>query len=304
MDAPCGAIRAFCFGGTFYVVEYPIFSIAPDAFPPLLSEIHDPPQKLFVRGTLPSYEYKWLSVVGSRNCSPYGNAMCKKLISDLRGYPVVIVSGLALGIDGCAHEAALAAGLATVAVPGSGLNDSVIYPATHRTLAHNILAHGGALVSEFEPLFKAAAWGFPKRNRIMAGLSHAVLVIEATPKSGTLITARLALDYNRDVFALPGLVTSDLAAGPHQLIRDGAALIRNTDDILEALSIDAPQATASTVSLTPEESLLLNLLVYPTAIDELIRSVSLAPSAVNTLVSMMELKGFIVEIDGKLHKKI
>ena len=146
-------------------------------FPALLREIPDPPEQLFIRGTYPSEDYIFLCVVGSRKYTPYGKSACQSLLSGLRGYPIAIVSGLALGIDAIAHEAALTAGLPTVAVPGSGLQDSVLYPRTNFGLAQRILKAGGALLSEFPPEHEARPENFPQRNRIMAGLSHATLVI-------------------------------------------------------------------------------------------------------------------------------
>src|SRR3989344_4618820 len=188
-----------------------------DQFPRRLREIPDPPEKLYMQGVLPSEEHKWLCVVGSRRYTNYGKEVCGKLIEGLRGYPVVIVSGLALGIDALAHRAALAANLPCVAVPGSGLSPHVLHPASNRRLADDILLSGGAMLSEFEPDFRPTLWSFPQRNRIMAGLSDAVLVIEAESKSGTLITSKLATEYNRDVFTLPGSIFSSTSAGPHML---------------------------------------------------------------------------------------
>src|SRR3989338_8416810 len=164
-------------------------------YPPLLSEIPDPPKKLYVRGALPSYEKLWLAVVGSRAATNYGRQAVRHLIEGLRGYPIVIVSGLAYGMDAEAHKAALEAGLPTVAVPGSGLDWSVLYPRANVNLAREIMKAGGAHLSEFEPNMKAADYTFPQRNRIMVGLSKAVLVIEAKERSGSLITARLATEY-------------------------------------------------------------------------------------------------------------
>jgi DNA processing protein len=153
-------------------MNYPVRKLSPKEFPTLLKEIPDPPEQLFVRGNLPT-KSKILSVVGARAYSSYGKDVCEMLIDGLRGHDVAIVSGLALGIDSIAHKSALSAGLFTLAVPGSGLNDEVLYPSTHKKLAHDILDAGGGLLSEFEPDFKATPWSFPQRNRIMAGLAHA-----------------------------------------------------------------------------------------------------------------------------------
>src|SRR5581483_11593908 len=192
--------------------------------PSSLREIPQPPKQLWIEGELPDPEtHIYVAVVGSRRASTYGKEVVSKIISGLAGQPFVIVSGLAIGIDGCAHRAALEVGLPTVAVPGSGLDRKILYPSVHRGLAEEILRSGGALLSEFDPTFRATPWSFPQRNRIMAGLCRGVIIIESSLKSGTLITARLALDYNRDVFAVPGSIFSENSSGPHSLLSQGAA---------------------------------------------------------------------------------
>src|SRR4051812_17012803 len=196
--------------------------LSAEQFPRLLNEIPDRPKRLFVRGELPSDEYKFLAVVGSRACTPYGRQAVTHLIDGLRGYPIVIVSGLAYGADAEAHKAALKAGLPTVGVPGSGLDWDVLYPRANVGLAKEILKAGGALLSEFKPDMKAADYTFPQRNRIMAGLCKATLIIEAKEKSGSLITARLAADFNRDVLVVPGQIFSAESKGTHQFLRLGA----------------------------------------------------------------------------------
>lgn len=269
----------------------------------LLSEIPDAPKRIYLQGTLPPQsEYRYLAVVGSRTYSPYGRAACEALIKGLRGYKVCIVSGLALGIDGFAHRAALAAGLPTLAVPGSGLDPRVLYPAAHRALARDILDAGGALLSEFEPLWKPRPESFPQRNRIMAGLSHAVLVVEATERSGTLITSRLATEYNRDVLAVPGPIHSDTSKGPHMLIQKGAAVITKSADILEALGIgeDQQKAHALSNSSPAEERVLMLVAQNQLTHDELIRTLDMPVSDANILLASMELKGLIREELGRV----
>ncbi len=274
-------------------------------FPPLLKEISDPPPLLYIEGDLPdATENKYLAVVGARKNSNYGKEVCQKLISGLKGWGVVIVSGLAIGIDSIAHETALDAGLKTVAVPGSGLNEEVLYPASNRNLAKKILESDGALMSEFEPNFRATPYSFPQRNRIMAGISHAVLVIEAEKKSGTLITARLAVDYNREVLTVPGSIFSKTSEGPHYLIRNGATPITESKDILEALGF-ATENIPKNLELemencSPEEKKILNMLNEPRQRDELIRKMALPPNAVNALISMLEIKGLISERGGEI----
>jgi DNA processing protein len=164
--------------------------------------------------------------------------MTAHLIKGLAGLPISIVSGLARGIDGIAHEAALEAGLHTIAIPGSGIDPRVIYPRRHLALAGRIIAAGGALLSEERPLTTPKPYLFPKRNRVMAGIADAILVIEAKEKSGTLITARLAVDYNRDVLVLTHDAENSGGIGCHRLIRDGAVPIREISDLIEALSLD------------------------------------------------------------------
>ncbi|NCU28960.1 MAG: DNA-protecting protein DprA, partial [Candidatus Moranbacteria bacterium] len=180
-----------------------IIKLKPDEFPPQLLEIPQPPKNLYIRGKLPDPDLTYLAIVGSRNYTSYGKDICEKLIKGLKGYPIVIVSGLALGIDSIAHKMALSVGLKTIAFPGSGLSDKAIYPKTNIFLAQEIIENDGCLISEFEPDFISTLYSFPQRNRLMAGMSKAVLIIEAEEKSGTLITARLALDYNKDVLAVP-----------------------------------------------------------------------------------------------------
>ena len=153
---------------------------------------------------MPTPKMKLLAVVGSRHYTNYGKQVVDYLIQGLRGYNIGIVSGLALGIDSLAHEAALTNGLYTLAIPGGGLSDQVIYPARHKPLARRILQKGGGLLSEFAPDFRATAWSFPQRNRLVCGIAHATLIIEASEKSGTLITARLTADYNRELLVVPG----------------------------------------------------------------------------------------------------
>ena len=188
-------------------MHFPITSIRPKDISELLPEIPECPKSLRIQGEFPVRE-KYLAVVGSRKYSEYGKAVCEHLIKGLAGQSVCIVSGLALGIDGIAHRAALSAGLATIAIPGSGLSSKVLYPSTHRGLAQMILEKGGCLISEFEDDFIATPWSFPQRNRIVVGISHATFVIEAELKSGTLISSKYAIDFNRDVFTIPHSIFS------------------------------------------------------------------------------------------------
>jgi len=280
--------------------------LLPAEFPAMIREINDPPKKLHLIGELPTSDVKYLTVVGARRYTSYGKDTCEKIIAGLTGYPISIVSGLALGIDGIAHNAALSAGLHTIAVPGSGLSDNVLYPSTHKRLAKEIISAGGALLSEFEPDFRATKWSFPQRNRIMAGMSHAVLVIEAQEKSGTLITSRLATEYNRDVCTVPGSIFSKNSAGPHMLIRLGATPVRSAEDILEVLHLKTDEENSKATEkdysdCSPEELKIISLLSSePLERDELIRASSFSITQANTILSLMEIKGLVKESGGKI----
>lgn len=274
--------------------------LAADEFLAPLAEIPQPPTSLWVRGTPPSFDRPVLTVVGSRAATSYGRDACRTLVQGLAGTNTLIVSGLALGIDAIAHEAALAAGLTTVAVPGSGLADAALYPRTNVGLARRIIDSGGALLSEYDPDQRAAPWTFPQRNRIMAGLARAVLIIEAEEKSGTLITARMALDYNRDVLAVPGAIGTPTARGTNMLIRQGATPITSPDDLREALGLpqtsDARAVGARiTGNLSPDEARVVALLREPITRDELIRALALPARDTIVLLSAMEIKGLIKE---------
>jgi DNA processing protein len=270
--------------------------LSPAEFPELLTEIPQPPKQLYVRGELPSFDKQWIAVIGSRACTPYGRQVCEYLIRGLSGYPIVVVSGLAFGIDTEAHKAALQAGLPTVAVPGSGLDWDVLYPKANQNLAREILAAGGALLSEFKPDMKATDYSFPQRNRIMAGLCRATLMIEAKEQSGSLITAKLATDYDRELLVVPGSIFSPESRGTHQFLRLGATAVTTPQDILQALGI-APETANATLrnDLSEEELRVVELIASPLSRDELIRTLKLPTSEANILLSTMEIKGVIVE---------
>jgi DNA processing protein len=282
-----------------------IRALSPEEYPELLHEIPEPPQQLRLEGALPPPGHKLLAVVGTRKFSPYGREVCEELIAGLAGEPVSIVSGLALGIDSIAHRAALRAGLHTLAIPGSGLDRSVIHPRSHAPLADEIVEQGGGLLSEYDDLMPAGVWAFPRRNRIMAGMCHATLVIEATNKSGTLITSRLATEYNREVGAVPGPLHSPTSEGPHMLLRLGAAVIRDTNDILELLGLprkDAPPTLMEIEDLTGEEKVFIKLLDTPCERDELIRKSKFDVGHASAILSLLEIKGLITEEMGEVRK--
>ena len=285
--------------------EFPVRELAKREFPPQLLQIPQPPDRLFIRGELPGLDTKLLCVVGSRKYTSYGREACEKLIAGLRGYDVAIVSGLAIGIDAIAHRAALDAGLKTIAIPGSGLGVEAIHPIVHVGLMERILNCGGCLLSEFETDFKSTLWGFPKRNRIMAGFSHAILIIEAQIKSGTLITSRLATDYNKDVLTVPGSIFSKTSEGPHLLIRLGATPITKPEELIAALGFESKDGEPKNLELgyadgSREEKEILTLLTEPKPRDEILRSLNMPASEVNALLTVMELKGLITESLGEI----
>jgi DNA processing protein len=273
-------------------------------FPRGLLEIPQPPKVLYAAGNLPPADLPLLAVVGSRQYTTYGKQALEYLIEGLRGYDVGIVSGLALGIDALVHEAALKANLYTLAVPGSGLGEEVLYPATNRRLATRILEAGGGLLSELPTDARAAKWTFPARNRIMAGMCDATLLIEAGEKSGTLITARMAVDYNRELLVVPGSIFSPTSRGTHQFLKLGATPVTIAEDILQALHIEAGEATPRLpLNLSPETIAILYHLHEPRDRDSLIRVLDMPTSTASILLMQAELEGHIV-VEGGIYTAI
>lgn len=284
-----------------------ILTLADPRYPALLAEIGDPPPLLFVRGSIEALANPQLAMVGSRNPSPLGRESAEAFARHLARAGLGICSGLALGIDAASHEGCLAGGGQTVAVSGTGLDR--VYPARHRDLAHAIVEHGGALVSEFAPDTPPLPGNFPKRNRIISGLSLGTLVVEAALRSGSLITARSALEQGREVFAIPGSIHNPLARGCHRLIREGAKLVETAGDILEEL---APQlrgllAAAHEVQASaPTEAVLdaeyRQLLAYvgyePTSVDTLVARSGLTAEAVSSMLLLLELEDYVASTDG------
>lgn len=295
-----------CYDINIAMEAYPIQHLRAREFPPLLHEIPDPPERLNYRGALPDPDMKLLAVVGSRNYSTYGKQVVEHLLSELAGTNIGIISGLALGMDSLAHRAALDAGLYTLAIPGGGIDDSVIYPRRHRGLAREILHTGGGLLSEFEPTFKATHWSFPRRNRIVTGIAHATLIIEAAEKSGTLISARLASDYNRELMVVPGNIFSKNTAGCHQFLKLGAIPVTSADDICETLGVTRTSMDAAhqkTPAISDGAQQVLELLNEPRDRDELIRMLSMSTAAAGTLLMQLEIDGHITDQGGTLYKR-
>lgn len=273
-------------------------------FPKSLLEIPQPPEQLYIIGELPKENLIYLCVVGSRKFTSYGRESCEKIITGLKDYPIAIVSGFAIGIDTIAHKKAMEVGLKTIVFPGSGLDENVIYPRTNLHLVKEIVEKENCLISEFEPNFKATQWSFPMRNRLMAGISKAVLVIEAEEKSGTLITARLATEYNRDVLAVPGSIFSYSSKGTNRLIHQGATLVSCAEDVLEALGFeikkDKKKQAKLFEDLSPEEKKVVKLLREPISRDNLIREMKISTPNANAILSIMEIKGLIKEEMGEI----
>ncbi|MFA6355119.1 MAG: DNA-processing protein DprA [Candidatus Paceibacterota bacterium] len=283
-----------------------IYKLKPEQFPEGLNEIPQPPKTLYIRGKLPSEDMIYLAVVGSRKYTSYGKDICEKLIRGLKGYPIVIVSGLAIGIDTIAHRAALENGLTTISFPGSGLDNSVLYPRNNIRLAQEIIDKGGCLISEFDPNAISQLYFFPQRNRLMAGISKAVLIIEAEEKSGTLITARMALDYNRDVLAVPGSAFSSNSNGTNWLIKQGATPVVCVNDVLEALGFEITKEKKSDkekyMDCGKDEMKIIDLLREPMERNDLIRELGMNIGSANALLSIMEIKELIKEELGEIRK--
>ncbi len=275
-------------------------------WPKSLFETPFPPEKLWIIGDVPDFDQKFLVVVGSRKFSSYGKLACEHIIEGLRGYPITIVSGLALGIDAIAHTKAIECGLKCLAVPGSGLAPSVLYPPKNHRLADRIIENGGCLISEFEPEYPAQPWMFPQRNRIMSGIADAVLIIEAEEKSGTLITARLALDYNREVLTIPHSIFSTNGTGSNKLLKEGAHLINSAKDVLEILGFETEeniQRSFDFKDFSVDEILIIEALTFPQTIEELIFKIDLPAEKINQTISLLEIKGIVIQTENFIKLK-
>ena len=266
------------------------------SFPRLLAAIHDPPPQLFLRGAgdVELLADPAVAVVGARACSAYGRAVARSLSRDLASAGVVVVSGMARGIDGEAHRGALEAGGRTIAVLGCGIDRD--YPAAHAELARRI-AEAGLVISEYEPGVEPAPWRFPARNRIIAGLCRATLVVEARERSGALITADFALEEGRDVLAVPGEVTSALSAGTNALLKLGATPATGAEDVLELFGIEpAPPSMRALGAIA--KAVLERLCESPRSADELVRAIGVEPSAGAAALTELELAGRVTIEDG------
>jgi DNA processing protein len=273
-------------------------------YPQQLKEIADPPPILFARGDIDLIHFPQIAIVGSRNPSNYGLQIAYEFAQSLASSGFTITSGLALGVDAASHKGALSIQGATIAVTGTGLDR--VYPAAHKNLATDI-ASTGVILSEFPPSTLAKANHFPRRNRIISGLCMGLLVVEAAKKSGSLITARMALEQNREVFAIPGSIYNPLARGCNALIREGAKLVETTQDILEELAPHLndrplPQAITKTIKtneLSEEQQNLLNHIQFlPTLIDQLVLTTNLSVDKISSHLLILELQGYISPTHG------
>ncbi len=274
------------------------------AYPELLRRIPDPPLSLWLRGEADAglLARPAVAIVGARACSGYGRSVARMLASEAAAAGVVVVSGLARGIDGEAHRGTLAAGGSTVAVLGCGIDRD--YPAAHAELARSIVAAGGLVVSEYEPGVEPAPWRFPARNRIIAGLARATVVVEARERSGALITADFALEDGREVLAVPGEITSALSAGANALLRQGATPVTCAADVLEAVGVEAKPSTPTIPDVPGAAAVVEALARAASTPDELVRATSLPAGEVAAALVELELAGVILVEEGVVRSTI
>jgi len=273
-------------------------------FPSILKEIPKPPQKLFVRGEILEQDKVAIAIVGARKCSSYGKQVAYDFAYGLAKNGVTIVSGLALGIDGEAHKGALDAGGRTIAVLGSGIDERSIYPYSHKSLAEQVILNG-ALISEYEPRTPALPYQFPERNRIVSGLSIGVLIIEAQEKSGSLITAKLALEQDRDIFAVPGPIYAPGSKGTNKLIQAGAKLVTRPEDILEELELSGIEIKKEKENFNDDEKNILKLIEDEALhTNDIIKTSKMPASNVLTIITILEMKGAIKDTGGNVYVKI
>ncbi|KKQ52766.1 MAG: protecting protein DprA protein [Parcubacteria group bacterium GW2011_GWD2_38_11] len=272
-------------------------------YPALLKQIPDNPYLVYMKGDLTCLDLPLIAIVGSRKLTQYGSQVTRGFARDLANSGVCVVSGLAFGVDAMAHLGALSAKGKTIAVLGNSLDKASIAPRTNFQLSEDILAGGGLLITEFPVKTSASIGTFPARNRIMAGMSLGTLVVEAAEKSGSLITANLALDYNRDVFAVPGSIFSPQSTGTHLLIKAGAKLVTCAEDVLAELRLESvekiPEKTAN-LKLTDDEKKVYTVLSHESLhIDRISKLTKLETSTISSILAMMEIKGAIKNVGGQ-----
>jgi DNA processing protein len=295
-----------------------IISLDDERYPPVLKQIYDPPPVLYIKGSLTAADNLAISIVGSRRCSLYGQEQSSRLAHFLSSAGFTICSGMARGIDTAAHQGALSAGGRTIAVQGCGLAN--IFPPENKKL-FELIADCGACISELPLRYEPLSENFPPRNRIIAGLSLGTIVVEAGPNSGALITARAALENNREVMAVPGKIDSPLSKGAHQLIKQGAKLVESVEDVMEALGyigqrlqghvtaaaakaserIERPLFDVSKLNLSGDEKTIYDCLgKEPLHIEQIIAGTNLAPGGINAGLISLQLKGLIKQLPGSL----
>jgi len=294
--------------------EMKTISLGDKNYPKLLKEVKDPPKALYYKGEiLPSPPHQnfgvgasesCFAIVGTRRCSSYGKQVALEIAGDLAEAGLTIVSGLAPGIDTFSHQAAVERGKRTIAVLGTGLDEKSIYPKSNIKLARKILETGGALISEYPPGTPGAQFTFPQRNRIISGLSLGVLVVEAKERSGALITAEWAKKQGRKIFAIPGPIHSSNSRGPHKLIKEGAKLVENANDILEELNLPRKAGIKETIGETKEEQLILDALKEGALdIDKIIEKTSLPAAVVASALANLEIKGKVRNLGTNIYAR-
>ncbi len=269
-----------------------------DDYPHLLKQIYDPPPVIYFKGSWNQTDIN-LAIVGTRKISTYGQAIVKKIIPEIVRQQITTVSGLALGVDGLVHQETIQAGGKTIAVLGSGLDNANLYPTSNRYLVEKIINSDGLVLSEYPPGTPPLPQHFPRRNRIIAGLAQGTLVIEADLESGSLITASYALEQNREVMAIPGSIFANGSSGTNKLIKQGAKLVDNINDILDCLQlqiIDKQTSQPFTPANDNEKKIYDTLSSNPIALDEIIRQTQLDSSTVNTTISLLEIKGVVKNV--------
>lgn len=272
-------------------------------YPFVLKKIQNPPQVLYIRGKIP--QGPCFAIVGTRRCSAYGKQIALEIGADLASAGLIIVSGMAKGIDTASHQGCLEAGGKTIAVLGTGLDDNSIYPQENLKLAHKIIETGGCLISEYAPKTFGRRENFPQRNRIISGLSLGVLVVEAKIKSGALITARWAQEQKRKLFAIPGPIHSLNSRGPNFLIKNSAFLVENASDILKQLNLKYLRLHLNkqeNKEKTSEENLILRVLKeQPLHIEKIIEQTNLPAQKILSMLSIMEIKGQIRNLGSNIY---
>lgn len=271
-------------------------------YPEPLKKIINPPQDLYYRGNLDTQNKPVFAIVGTRRCSDYGRQATMEIVSELSRIGFIIVSGMARGIDTVAHQTALDNGARTIAVLGTGIDKKSIYPQENIELAENIIKKGGAVISEFKPGTPGHKSNFPQRNRIISALSLGTIVIEAKFRSGALITANYAFKQKKKVFALPGSIYCPNSRGCHSLIKKGAILAENANDILQALQLNLTISKKEIISDSKEEKIIIETLCNKKAmsIDEIIEKTKLSPAKINSTLTGLEIKKIIKNLGGNI----